>query len=108
MVFANSGAWLAKRRRAVQITTAITLVLTLFVGISVMVTPWWKRVSRNTYVAYFANTNGVYTGDEVRILGVAVGTVEDIDPQPTAAKVTFSVDRQYPVPAEIGRAACRE
>src|ERR1700730_9511451 len=101
MVFANSGAWLAKRRRAVQITTAITLVLTLFVGISVMVTPWWKRVSRNTYVAYFANTNGVYTGDEIRILGVAVGTVEQIDPQPNAAKVTFTVDSQYAVPADV-------
>ena len=101
MVFANSGAWLAKRRRAVQITTAITLILTLFVGISMMVTPWWKRVSRNTYVAYFANTNGVYTGDEVRILGVAVGTVEQIDPQPNAAKVTFTVDSQYSVPADV-------
>ena len=101
MVFANSGAWLAKRRRAVQITTAITLVLTLFVGISMMVTPWWKHVSRNTYVAYFANTNGVYTGDEIRILGVAVGTVEQIDPQPNAAKVTFTVDSQYSVPADV-------
>jgi phospholipid/cholesterol/gamma-HCH transport system substrate-binding protein len=101
MVFANSGAWLAKRRRAVQITTAITLVLILFVGLSMMVTPWWKQVSRNTYVAYFTNTNGVYTGDEIRILGVAVGTVEQIDPQPDAAKVTFTVDSQYSVPADV-------
>lgn len=63
-------------------------------------TSWWKHISRNTYVAYFANTNGLYTGDEVRILGVAVGTVEAIDPQPNAAKVTFTVDSQYPVPAD--------
>ena len=63
-------------------------------------TPWWNSVARNTYVAYFANTNGLYTSDEVRILGVAVGTVEKIEPQPNAAKVTFSVDRQYPVPAD--------
>jgi phospholipid/cholesterol/gamma-HCH transport system substrate-binding protein len=57
-------------------------------------------LSTNTYVAYFANTNGIYTGDEVRILGVAVGTVEKIQPQPDAAKVTFTVDSQYPVPAD--------
>jgi phospholipid/cholesterol/gamma-HCH transport system substrate-binding protein len=57
-------------------------------------------LSSNTYVAYFANTNGIYTGDEVRILGVAVGTVEKIEPQPDAAKVTFTVDSQYPVPAD--------
>jgi phospholipid/cholesterol/gamma-HCH transport system substrate-binding protein len=87
--------------RTLRIATAILLAVTLAVAITVVATPWWKNVARNTYVAYFANTNGLYTGDEVRILGVAVGTVEEIDPQPNAAKVTFSVDRQYPVPADV-------
>jgi phospholipid/cholesterol/gamma-HCH transport system substrate-binding protein len=64
-------------------------------------TPWWDRVAKNTFVAYFANANGLYTGDEVRILGVAVGTVDAIDPEPDRTKVTFSVDRQYPVPADV-------
>src|SRR2546423_14722561 len=87
--------------RTLRIATAITLAVALAVAITVVATPWWKNVARNTYVAYFANTNGLYTGDEVRILGVAVGTVEEIDPQPNSAKVTFSVDRQYPVPADV-------
>src|ERR1700752_5298936 len=100
MAFANVGAWIGNHRRAVTIGTAVSLVLTLLVGISMMVTPWWKSVNRNTYVAYFTNTNGIYTGDEIRILGVAVGTVEQIDPQPNAAKVTFTVDSQYSVPAD--------
>jgi len=91
---------IVKRQRAVRIATAISLVVTLAVGITMVTTSWWKSVSRNTYVAYFANTNGLYTGDEVRILGVAVGTVEKIDPQPNAAKVTFTVDSQYSVPAD--------
>jgi phospholipid/cholesterol/gamma-HCH transport system substrate-binding protein len=91
---------IAKHIRAVRIATLVSLVVTLVVGITVVATPWWKHLSRNTYIAYFANTNGLYTGDEVRILGVAVGTVEHIDPQPNAAKVTFSVDSQYPVPAD--------
>jgi len=89
-----------KHARGVRVATGISLVVTLLAGISMMVTPWWQGVTRNTYVAYFANTNGLYTGDEVRILGVAVGTVERIDPQPNAAKVTFSVDSQYSVPAD--------
>ena len=72
----------------------------LAVAITVVATPWWDRVSSNTFVAYFANANGLYTGDEVRILGVEVGTVEAIDPQPNRTKVTFSVDREYPVPAD--------
>ncbi len=95
----RAGAMMSVRTARIAIAT--TLVVILAVAITVVATPWWDRVSRNTYVAYFANTNGLYTGDEVRILGVAVGTVEEIDPQPNAAKVAFSVDRQYPVPADV-------
>jgi phospholipid/cholesterol/gamma-HCH transport system substrate-binding protein len=91
---------MVRRRRIVQIATGISLVVTLLVGITMVSKSWWKVVNRNTYTAYFANTNGLYTGDEVRILGVAVGTVERIDPQPDAAKVTFTVDSQYSVPAD--------
>jgi phospholipid/cholesterol/gamma-HCH transport system substrate-binding protein len=87
--------------RALRYALAISLAVILTAAIAVLATPWGDRISRNTYVAYFPNTNGLYTGDEVRILGVAVGTVEEIDPQPDAAKVTFSVDRQYPVPADV-------
>ncbi|GAC1397892.1 MAG: virulence factor Mce family protein [Mycobacterium sp.] len=87
--------------RMVRIATAVSLVVILALAITVLATPWWDSVSRNTYVAYFANTNGLYTGDEIRILGVAVGTVDAIEPQPDAAKVTFSVDKQYPVPADV-------
>ena len=99
----NAGVWIENHRRVTKIGTAISLVLILLVGISMMVTPWWKQVTRNTYIAYFPNTNGVYTGDEIRILGVAVGTIEKIEPQPNAAKVTFTVESEYPVPADVAR-----
>ncbi|WP_458316139.1 MCE family protein [Mycolicibacterium brisbanense] len=84
-----------------RIGTATVLAVVLVVAITMVATPWWDHARKNTYVAYFPNTNGLYTGDEVRILGVAVGTVDAIEPQPSAAKVTFSVDRQYPVPADV-------
>lgn len=87
--------------RRLRIATAALLILTLAVALSVIATPWWNPISRNSYVAYFANTNGLYTGDEVRILGVAVGTVDRIEPLPDAARVTMSVDRRYPVPADV-------
>lgn len=87
-------------RRPLRIVAAVTLAVTLVVGITVVATPWWKGFSRNVYTAYFPNTNGLYTGDEVRILGVAVGVVEQIEPQPNATKVTFSVDSRYPIPAD--------
>ncbi len=87
--------------RVLRIAIASALSVILVVAITVVATPWWDRLRDNTFTAYFANTNGLYTGDEVRILGVAVGTVESIEPQPDAAKVTFTVDRQYPVPADV-------
>jgi len=85
--------------RTLRIATAAALIITLVVGASMLMTRW--HVKRTSFIAYFPNTNGLYTGDEVRILGVAVGTIERIEPQPDAAKVTFSVDRKYPVPADV-------
>lgn len=87
--------------RVLRIGIASALAVILVVAITVVATPWWDRVRDNTFTAYFANTNGLYTGDEVRILGVAVGTVESIEPQLDSAKVTFTVDKQYSVPAEV-------
>ena len=87
-------------RRLLRLATATTLISTLVIALT-MAAGLFRHPSRATFIAYFANTNGLYTGDEVRILGVAVGTIEKIDPQPAAARVTFSVDTRYPVPADV-------
>lgn len=87
----------ADRVRLLRLGTAAVLVSSLVLALFLVVGPPRKH----TYTAYFANTNGLYTGDEVRILGVAVGTVERIEPLPDTAKVTFSVDAQYQVPADV-------
>ncbi len=50
--------------------------------------------------AYFENSNGLFVGDDVRILGVPVGRVAGIEPQPTRAEITFWVDRRYRIPAD--------
>jgi phospholipid/cholesterol/gamma-HCH transport system substrate-binding protein len=89
------------RARNVRIALAVSLVVMLAVAITLVATPWGKRATEDTFVAYFANANGLYTGDEVRVLGVAVGTVDAIDPQPNQTKVTFSVDRDVSVPADV-------
>ena len=88
-------------RGRLRVALATVLVASLAVALSVVGTSWWDRVNTDTFVAYFANANGLYTGDEVRILGVAVGTVDKIEPQPENIKVTLSVDAQYPVPADV-------
>jgi phospholipid/cholesterol/gamma-HCH transport system substrate-binding protein len=49
--------------------------------------------------AYFAETIGVYPGSTVRVLGVAVGTVDAVTPVGTKVKVTMTVDPGIAIPA---------
>lgn len=87
-------------RGALRKATAATLILTLAAASFLVANKLWKDVENNTYSAYFAEANGLFVGDEIRILGVAVGVVDKIEPQPTSSKVTFSVDKQYAIPAD--------
>ncbi len=86
-------------RRTLRIATAISLAVTLTIASILVGMKLWKAVERNTYSAYFVEANGLFVGDEIRILGVAVGSIDKIEPQRNNTKVTFSVDKQYPVPA---------
>jgi phospholipid/cholesterol/gamma-HCH transport system substrate-binding protein len=56
---------------------------------------------KTTLVAYFDNSNGIFRGDNVVILGVPVGKIVSIEPQPSRAKITFWVDNKYKVPADV-------
>ncbi|WP_428338959.1 MCE family protein [Mycobacterium sp.] len=56
---------------------------------------------RTLVTAYFENSNGIYPGDEVRVLGVPVGKIESIEPQPQRAKITFWFRKKYSVPADV-------
>jgi phospholipid/cholesterol/gamma-HCH transport system substrate-binding protein len=51
--------------------------------------------------AYFTKTIGLYEGNDVRILGVKVGTIDSITPDGDKVKVEMTVDGQYPVPADV-------
>lgn len=91
----------ANRARLLRLATAAVLVSSLVVAVLLVAGPPWAQLRKHVYTAYFTNTNGLYTGDEIRILGVAVGTVERIEPLPDTAKVTFSVGGRYQVPADV-------
>ena len=88
----------ALNSRAGKLGLAGVLVVLLVVGIVTINTPGAGQ--RVTIVGYFDNSNGIYTGDDVVILGVPVGTVESIEPQPLRSKITFSFDDEYKVPAD--------
>ena len=89
-----------KRSRLPKILLAAALVLILIAGI-VVVYGGADTANRTRITAYFANTNGLFVGDEVEILGVPVGKIDTIEPQPERAKVTFFVEDKYKVPANV-------
>ena len=89
-----------KSRRTLQRVAAISLAVTLAAASFLVGKKLWKEAEKSIYSGYFAEANGLFVGDEIRILGVAVGVVDKIEPQPTSSKVTFSVDKQYAIPAD--------
>src|SRR5262249_39228801 len=55
---------------------------------------------RQTHVtAYFERATGVYSGTEVRILGVKVGKVTKVTPKGNMVEVELAYDAKYKVPA---------
>jgi phospholipid/cholesterol/gamma-HCH transport system substrate-binding protein len=88
-----------KTRRNAQIALGMVLTLVLAGGLLVVLQST-AQAARVHVVAYFANSNGIYAGDEVRILGVPVGKIDRIEPQPQRAKITFWYDAKYSVPAD--------
>jgi phospholipid/cholesterol/gamma-HCH transport system substrate-binding protein len=60
----------------------------------------WPRVGTHTVVGYFSSATGLYPGDDVRIVGVPVGSIESISPQADAVKITMRVQDGVKVPAD--------
>ncbi|OBJ95286.1 mammalian cell entry protein [Mycolicibacterium fortuitum] len=75
------------------------LVLVLVAG-SLVIQRGGSGAGRTHLVAYFDNSNGIFVGDEVRIVGVPVGRIDRIEPQPLQVKISFWLDDQYKVPAD--------
>lgn len=60
---------------------------------------WWIFLSTNRKVtAMFAAAVGVYAGSDVRVLGVRVGTIEEVEPEGEVVRVVMSLDREVKVP----------
>ena len=55
-----------------------------------------------TVTAYFADSAGLFTGNDVGVLGVPVGRVTEIEPDGDRVKVTLEIDADHPIPADAG------
>jgi len=87
----------ATRKRLVA-GTAILLAIALIAGAVYLA----RQVFFGPYTitAYFPTATAIYPGDEVRVSGVEVGTIESIKPEGTQVKMVMKVDRDVPVPAD--------
>ncbi|MEV4317647.1 MCE family protein [Actinocrispum sp. NPDC049592] len=50
--------------------------------------------------AFFGGAVGLYAGNDVRVLGVAVGTVDKVEPQGDQVRVELLVDNDTPIPSD--------
>lgn len=55
-----------------------------------------------TVTALMADSAGLFVGNDVGVLGVPVGKVRSIEPEGTHVRVTMSVHRDQPLPADVG------
>lgn len=79
----------------------IFLIVTVFVLILIAIELAGGGLfqDRATYSAIFTDASGIKDGQTVRIAGVKVGTVEDVElVNNTQGKVTFDVNRSTPLP----------
>jgi phospholipid/cholesterol/gamma-HCH transport system substrate-binding protein len=79
---------------------AAALVVVMVLGVIVAVRATGQG-ARTMVVGYFANSTALFPGDDVRILGVPVGKVDRIEPQPERVKIWFWFDRKFKVPADV-------
>ncbi|KUI29028.1 MCE family protein [Mycobacterium sp. GA-2829] len=85
-------------RRRLTTLLSLALVALLVAGAAVLVRQIY--FGPRTFEAVFTSATGIYPGDEVRVSGVPVGTIDSIEPEGTQTRLILHVDRDVPVPAD--------
>ncbi|WP_433670280.1 MCE family protein [Nocardia sp. CA-136227] len=80
--------------------TRVAAIVTLAAIVAGGVYTGVSRIGKPQITAYFPSTVGLYKGDEVRILGVRVGTIDSVDPGKDKATVKMTIDRGIDIPAD--------
>jgi phospholipid/cholesterol/gamma-HCH transport system substrate-binding protein len=85
-------------RKRLVIVASLVLAVLLVGGVSVVVRA--AHFGPRTITAYFTSATGIYPGDEVRVVGVKIGTITAIEPAGAQARMTLNVDTDTPIPAD--------
>ena len=82
--------------RGLRYATVIALIAVLVGGVYMLS----AQGNNRTIVGYFTSAVGLYPGDQVRILGVPIGSIDTIEPRPSDVKITMSVSKDVKVPKD--------
>jgi virulence factor Mce-like protein len=90
----------ATTRTGRNLTRALALACVLVIVAAAAL--WWAFAGGDSrrVTAIFGAAVGVYPGSDVRVLGVRIGSVDEVEPRGTTVRVTMSVDRSVRVPAD--------
>ena len=77
------------------VALAAALVLIAAVGWTIL-----KPASQYRVTAYFGQTVGLYSGSDVRILGIPVGTITEVTSLGDKVRVEMLIDEDYDIPAD--------
>jgi phospholipid/cholesterol/gamma-HCH transport system substrate-binding protein len=77
---------------------AMACVLALVASVAL----WWVFAGANgrKVTALFGAAVGLYQGSDVRVLGVKVGTIDEVTPEGKLVRVVMTLDRDVKVPAD--------
>lgn len=78
------------------IAVAVVVIVALVAVAVYLVT----GAGKNKVTASFTSTTGLYAGDEVRVLGVTVGSIDSIEPGKGQVRVRMSIDSDVDLPAD--------
>ncbi|QUR68887.1 MCE family protein [Mycobacterium spongiae] len=92
----SENAGTTRRRRSALLGIALVGLIVAGAGFIV----YDKFFSPKTVTAYFTTATAIYPGDEVRVAGVKVGTIDSIHPEGTQARMVMKVNRTVPIPAD--------
>lgn len=85
-----------QRSRGLRLVLAVALAVLIVAGIYQV----WPARTDHQIIGYFTSAVGLYPGDQVRIVGVPVGTIDSIEPRAKDVKITMSVDRDVKIPQD--------
>ncbi|WP_100466202.1 MCE family protein [Mycobacteroides abscessus] len=82
-------------------TIVVTVLVCLLVAGGISLITFARDADEIHVKAYFDKVGGLYSGDEIRVLGIPVGRIDSIKPERTGVVVEFTVSRTQKIPANV-------